>query len=257
MAREMLTTLKEAAEVKFAQVDAKFKAVEDKVEEVEAKLTELSDGSTQLTSQIMELRVNVAAIRGDLAKEVSGVAERLTSYSNQLAVEQARISDNMAKIDALQTMMTKELQATLAEKENRIRNLEGSVASVVEAVKSADKKMKELQEEKGGREGMVRKSWKEFFDPAKMTVSALSDQGGWNRWKTDIGDLLECSVKGMAEALEESRTATEDVDQQSLSEESMWARRDRFDSCEETPNAKPGRLSKELEITMDGRRGDS
>ena len=63
VAREMLTSLKEATEVQFAQVDGKFEAVEDKVEEVEAKLTKLSDGSTQLTSQIMGFSVNVAETR--------------------------------------------------------------------------------------------------------------------------------------------------------------------------------------------------
>ena len=39
VAREMLTTLKEATEVKFAEVDSKFKVVEDKVGEVEVKLS--------------------------------------------------------------------------------------------------------------------------------------------------------------------------------------------------------------------------
>ena len=218
VAREMLTTLKEATEVKFAEVDSKFKVVEDKVGEVEAKLGELKDGSDAITNQVIGLGADVADMKSELAREVGGVAERLTGYSNQLAVEQARITN-------LQDSMTKELQVTFRQKDQQIKNLE-------ESVKMLQKKINEARSQGGAGGGFgeanSRKSWKEFFDPAKMTVTALSDQAGWKKWKTDIEDLLECSVKGMADALEESRMATEVVEEEILTEDGMWERRDRL-----------------------------
>ena len=135
----------------------------------------------EMDNRLNGMATEISKLPGFEAK-VDGVEKRLTEYTEHLAIQQAKTTE---------LMMTEvmKVMAQMAEKDVKIAEIQGVLNAM--ATTSTG----------GGSADIKFKKDKEFFDPTKLQVDMLKDPSNWRKWKTDVEDILECSVPGMYDEL--------------------------------------------------------
>jgi len=180
---------------------------------VEALARKLADMKTTIEAKVAELDGRLGLVGGEIAKlpaleaKTEGVEKWLTEYTESLAINQAKTTEVM-----MSEVMKMASQKT--EQDVKIAQLQGAIETLVSSGTG------------GGGTGYKKE--KEFFDPTKMQPDMLKDQASWRKWKTDVEDMLECSVPGMGLVLDKARKEKTEVGEEVLDSASMWSRRDRL-----------------------------